>query len=73
MFTLITIVNGIHNTLMLQQVLVESDWLNQMEVEDKRVISPLINEHINSYGSFNLDLNKRLSIKVNNSLSRQVA
>ena len=61
------------NTLMLQQVLVESDWLNEMEVEDKRAISPLLTEHINPYGSFNLDLNKRLSIKVNNSLSRAVA
>ena len=61
------------NTLMLQQVLVESDWLNEMEVEDKRAISPLLTEHINPYGSFNLDLNKRLSIKVNNALSRAVA
>ena len=60
------------NTLMLQQVLVESNWLNKMDVEDKRAISPLINEHINPYGSFNLDLNKRLSIKVSNSLSRVV-
>lgn len=61
------------NTLMLQQILVESNWLNKMEVEDKRAISPLINEHINPYGNFNLDLNKRLSIKVDESLFRALA
>jgi TnpA family transposase len=61
------------NTLMLQQVVVESDWLGKMEIEDKRAISPLLNEHINPYGSFTLDLSKRLEIKVDNSLFENMA
>lgn len=56
------------NTLMLQQILVESSWLERMSNEDKRAISPLISEHINPYGSFSLDLNKRLAINVDHTL-----
>lgn len=56
------------NTLMLQQILVESSWLERMSNEDKRAISPLISEHINPYGSFSLDLNKRLAINVDQAL-----
>lgn len=61
------------NTLMLQQVLVESNWLEKMELADKRAISPLINEHINPYGDFHLDLNKRIPIKVDRSLFKMTA
>lgn len=61
------------NTLMLQQVLAESNWLEKMELADKRAISPLINEHINPYGDFHLDLNKRLPIKVDSSLFKMAA
>jgi len=50
------------NTLMLQQVLIESGWLDKMTLEDKRAITPLLSEHINPYGVFLLDLNKRLPI-----------
>lgn len=51
------------NTLMLQQILVESTrWLERMTDEDKRAITPLLSEHINPYGIFLLDLNKRLPI-----------
>lgn len=56
------------NTLMLEQILVESSWLERMSNEDKRAISPLISEHINPYGSFSLDLNKRLAINVDQTL-----
>ena len=51
------------NTLMLQQVITESNWLNRMTIEDKRAISPLIYAHINPYGHFSLDMNKRLDLK----------
>ncbi|MBT4735558.1 MAG: Tn3 family transposase, partial [Candidatus Marinimicrobia bacterium] len=37
------------NTLMLQQVIEESGWLAKMALEDKRAITPLLNEHINPY------------------------
>ncbi len=50
------------NTLMLQQVLQESDWISKMTLEDKRAITPLLCEHINPYGVFVLDLKKRLAI-----------
>ncbi len=61
------------NTLMLQQILVESSWLERMSNEDKRAISSLISEHINPYGSFSLDLNKRLAINVDQTLFTQEA
>jgi TnpA family transposase len=50
------------NTLMLQQVIKGSDWLSKMTLEDKRAITPLLHEHINPYGTFILDLEKRLAI-----------
>lgn len=50
------------NTLMLQHVLQESDWLSKLTLEDKRAITPLLCEHINPYGVFILDLEKRLAI-----------
>ena len=59
------------NTLMLQQILAESRWLERMTDEDKRAITPLLSEHINPYGIFLLDLNKRLPI--NNPQSLKVA
>ena len=48
------------NTLMLQQVLAEPDWLNAMKPEDLRGLSPLIYAHINPYGLFELDMARRL-------------
>ena len=50
------------NTLLLQQVLVESRWLDRMTLADKRAITPLLSEHINPYGEFPLDMNARLAI-----------
>ena len=50
------------NTLMLQEVLSEQQWLNQMQKEDLRALTPLIYKHINPYGIFELDMGKRLGI-----------
>jgi TnpA family transposase len=50
------------NTLMLQQVLEEPDWLGRMREEDLRALSPLIYHHVNPYGTFELDMAKRLPI-----------
>ena len=53
------------NTLLLQQVLMESNWLDRgMTIEDKRAISSLLKEHINTYGEFSLDINQRLRISI---------
>ncbi|CAM4387160.1 MAG: Tn3 family transposase ISNpu13 [Legionella sp.] len=50
------------NTLMLQQVIKESYWLDRMALEDKRAITPLLHEHLNPYGIFLLNLNTRLAV-----------
>lgn len=50
------------NTLMLQQVLQESDWINKFTIKDKRAITPLIHGHINPYGVFLLNLEERLEV-----------
>lgn len=51
------------NTIMLQQVIQESEWLSRMSIEDKRAITPLLSEHINPYGLFILNLHVRLPLK----------
>ena len=51
------------NTLMLQSVLIEPDWSSVMTTEDKRALNPLIYRHVNPYGIFPLDMNKRLPIE----------
>ncbi|MCH9763114.1 MAG: Tn3 family transposase [Gammaproteobacteria bacterium] len=50
------------NTLMLQQVIKDSNWLDKMELEDKRAITPLLHEHLNPYGIFLLNLETRLAV-----------
>ena len=51
------------NTLMIQQVLEEPTWLKKMEPEDFRGLSPLIYNHVNPYGIFELDMSQRLPIE----------
>jgi TnpA family transposase len=51
------------NTLMIQQVLTEPAWLSRMKFEDFRALSPLIYNHINPYGIFELDMDLRLPIE----------
>lgn len=51
------------NTLMIQRVLAEPTWRQRMQVVDYRALSPLIYAHINPYGRFDLDMDKRLPIE----------
>jgi Tn3 transposase DDE domain len=51
------------NTLMLQQILTEPGWLDRMAAEDFRALSPLVYHHVNPYGTFALDLEKRIPIE----------
>ena len=51
------------NTLMIQQVLADRAWLDRMEADDLRALTPLIYAHVNPYGTFELDLNKRLHLE----------
>ena len=51
------------NTLLIQQVLSDPEWMQTMEPEDLRALTPLIYAHINPYGIFRLDMAKRMSIE----------
>jgi TnpA family transposase len=50
------------NTLMVQQVLAAPAWMEQMQPEDLRALTPLIYGHVTPYGTFSLDMNTRLPI-----------
>ncbi len=49
--------------LLVQKVLSEKEWLNKMQPEDFRWLTPLFYGHITSYGEFQLDMNKRINIE----------
>jgi TnpA family transposase len=51
------------NTLMIQQLLKESIWHGRMTAADFSALMPLIYAHINPYGWFELDMDKRLPIE----------
>jgi hypothetical protein len=51
------------NTLMIQEVLSEQKWFDLMESEDLRALTPLVYSHVNPYGTFELNMDKRLHIK----------
>ena len=50
------------NTLMIQQVLTDQVWWERMHPEDLRALTPLIYAHINPYGTFELDMQKRIHL-----------
>jgi TnpA family transposase len=50
------------NTLMLQQVLAEPNWAEQLK-DELGALTPLIYHHINPYGIFRLDLSERLALE----------
>jgi TnpA family transposase len=51
------------NTLMIQQVFSEPGWMNRMQPEDLRGLTPLIYAHINPYGRYQLNLKERLQLE----------
>ena len=51
------------NTLLVQKVLSEKEWLDKMQPEDLRGLTPLFYGHIAPYGEFQLDTNKRINIE----------
>ena len=48
------------NTLIVQRVLGRPHWRDQLTQEDLRALTPLIWEHVNPYGTYQLDLDTRL-------------
>ena len=55
------------NTLLIQEILSDPIWRNRLTPEDYRALSPLIHSHFNPYGTFLLDLAKRLMIGIEDS------
>lgn len=51
------------NTLLIQQVLSDPQWMQQMGPNELRALSPLIYAHINPYGIFRLNMAERLQIE----------
>src|SRR5664279_1444918 len=51
------------NTLMLQQVLAQPKWADKLTPRDLRALTPLIWDHVNPYGRFELDMNARLPLQ----------
>ncbi|MFI5689074.1 Tn3 family transposase [Streptomyces sp. NPDC051636] len=50
------------NTLLLQQVPAEPAWASRLTPEDRRGLTALFWSNINPYGTFRLDMNKRLDL-----------
>lgn len=50
------------NTLMIQKVLAQPHWQGRLTLCDYAALTPLIWEHVNPYGRFDLDMNMRLAL-----------
>jgi hypothetical protein len=50
------------NTLMIQKVLAQPHWRGRLTPRDYAALTPLIWEHVNPYGRFDLDMNARLAL-----------
>ncbi len=50
------------NTHLLQSVLAGEEWMASMADEDFRTPTPLIHSHVNPYGTFELDMRRRLRL-----------
>jgi TnpA family transposase len=50
------------NTLMIQKVLAQPHWQGRLTPRDYAALTPLIWEHVNPYGRFDLDMNARLAL-----------
>ena len=50
------------NTLMLQEILAQPHWQARLTATDLRALTPLIWEHVNPYGRFELDMTTRIPL-----------
>lgn len=50
------------NTLMMQRILAQPEWSQRMTPVDFRALTPLVWEHINPYGRYELDMSTRLTL-----------
>jgi len=52
----------LHFTQMIQRVFQDSAWRERLSERDLSALSPLLTQHINKYGRFELDFRKRLPL-----------
>ncbi|MCP4408693.1 MAG: Tn3 family transposase [Gammaproteobacteria bacterium] len=52
------------NTLMTQEVLAQPVWSERMTQADWRGLTPLFHRHVNPYGSFDLNMDKRIHFEL---------
>jgi TnpA family transposase len=50
------------NTLMIQRIMAQAHWHGKLTPRDYAALTPLIWEHINPYGRFELDMNTRIAL-----------
>jgi hypothetical protein len=50
------------NTLMIQDMLAESEWANALTPEDNRGLNPLFTSHMTPYGEVKLNMASRLAL-----------
>ncbi|OJF12342.1 hypothetical protein BG844_21240 [Couchioplanes caeruleus subsp. caeruleus] len=50
------------NTLMVQDVLADEDWADQLTDADRRGLTPLFWTHVAPYGEVKLDMSSRLTL-----------
>ncbi|MGW6360136.1 Tn3 family transposase [Streptomyces sp. NPDC055092] len=50
------------NTLLMQEVLADPKWADKLTDADRRARWPLFRTHVNPYGRFELDMNRRLDL-----------
>ena len=55
------------NTVIFQTALSRPEWKDKLTPKDKRALSLLFHSHINPYGLFPLDLQKRMNFSLSNS------
>jgi hypothetical protein len=47
---------------MIQRVVTDPSWEQELTAEDRRGLTPLIYGHVNPYGTFRLDMSARLAL-----------
>lgn len=52
------------NDIEAQEVLAQSAWSDRMTQADWRGLTPLFHRHINPYGSFDLNMDKRIHFEL---------
>jgi len=50
------------NTMLVQRVLQEPEWADRLNDEDRRGLTPLFWSNVNPYGTFRLDMDRRLDL-----------